>query len=64
MACSMAKQSLGLYAVNFNHRFDTRAYVMFYPQEPLVSTDFYKVLKLKKKAAGQNSRACGKPFHP
>jgi DNA-directed RNA polymerase subunit B' len=54
MACSMAKQSLGLYAVNFSQRFDTRAYVMYYPQEPLVSTDFYKVLRLKKKAAGQN----------
>lgn len=54
MACSMAKQSLGLYAVNFNHRFDTRAYIMYYPQEPLVSTDLYKTLQLKKKAAGQN----------
>ncbi len=54
MACSMAKQSLGLYAVNFNHRFDTRAYVMYYPQNPLVSTDLYKSLNLKKKAAGQN----------
>ncbi len=54
MACSMAKQSLGLYAVNFSQRFDTRAYVMYYPQEPLVSTDFYKALRLKKKAAGQN----------
>ena len=54
MACSMAKQSLGLYAVNFNHRFDTRAYVMYYPQQPIVSTDLYKSLNMSKKAAGQN----------
>ena len=54
MACSMAKQSLGLYATNFNQRFDTRSYVMYYPQKPLVSTDTYKVLDLEKKAAGQN----------
>lgn len=54
MACSMAKQSLGLYAVNFNHRFDTRSYVMYYPQQPIVSTDFYKSLRMSKKAAGQN----------
>ncbi|MBD3398255.1 DNA-directed RNA polymerase subunit B [Candidatus Micrarchaeota archaeon] len=54
MACSMAKQSLGLYAVNFNHRFDTRAYIMYYPQKPLVSTDLYKSLNMENKAAGQN----------
>ncbi len=54
MACSMAKQSLGLYSTNFNQRFDTRAYVMYYPQKPLVSTDTYKVLNMDKKAAGQN----------
>jgi DNA-directed RNA polymerase subunit B len=54
MACSMAKQSLGLYAVNFNHRFDTRSYVMYYPQQPIVSTDLYKSLRMSKKAAGQN----------
>ena len=54
MACSMAKQSIGLYAVNFNRRFDTRAYVMYYPQQPIVSTDLYKTLNMKRKAAGQN----------
>ncbi len=54
MACSMAKQSLGVYSTNFAKRFDTRGYVMFYPQQPLVSTDFYKALDLKNRAAGQN----------
>ena len=54
MASSMAKQSLGLYAANFNMRYDTRGYVMYYPQIPIVMTDSYKVLKLGKRPAGQN----------
>ena len=54
MACSMAKQSLGMYAHNFSQRFDTRAYIMYYPQEPLVQTDIYRVLKLREEPAGQN----------
>ncbi|MGB9718998.1 MAG: DNA-directed RNA polymerase subunit B [Candidatus Anstonellales archaeon] len=54
MACSMTKQSLGLYASNYNQRFDTRAYVMYYPQEPAIRTDLYKALNLGPRAAGQN----------
>ncbi len=54
MGSSMAKQSLGIYAANFNMRYDTRAYVMYYPQFPAVSTDTYRVLKLWKRPAGQN----------
>ena len=54
MACAMAKQSLGVYATNFGSRFDTRAYVMYCPQEPLVRTNVYKSLNLREKAAGQN----------
>lgn len=54
MACAMAKQSLGVYATNFNIRYDTRTYIMYYPQQPLVQTRLYKALKMKNKAAGQN----------
>jgi len=54
MACSMTKQSLGLYASNYNQRFDTRSYVMYYPQEPAVRTDLHKALNLGSRAAGQN----------
>ncbi len=54
MACAMTKQSLGIYLSNFNIRYDTRTYVMYYPQQPLVQTGLYKALKLKNKAAGQN----------
>ncbi len=54
MACAMAKQSLGIYTTNFNLRYDTRAYIMFYPQQPILQTSIYKAMKLKNKSAGQN----------
>ncbi len=54
MACSMAKQSLGLYATNYLNRYDTRVYIMYYPQEPIVRTEAYEALQMKKRAAGQN----------
>ncbi len=54
MASSMAKQSLGLYASNFNFRYDTKSYVMYYPQQPIVQTSQYRILDLKKRSAGQN----------
>lgn len=54
MACAMSKQSLGVYAANFNTRYDTRAYAIYYPQEPLIRTNLYNALNLREKAAGQN----------
>jgi DNA-directed RNA polymerase subunit B' len=54
MACSMAKQSLGTYLINYNKRYDSRAHIMFYPQQPLVQTRPYKILNFAEHAAGQN----------
>jgi len=54
MACAMAKQSLGTYAVNFNMRNDSRAHIMFYPQQPLAQTQPYGLLGFAERAAGQN----------
>lgn len=54
MACAMAKQSLGTYTFNFNQRTDSRAHVMFYPQQPLVQSRPYKILRFAEHAAGQN----------
>ncbi len=54
MASAMMKQSLGLYAVNFNYRLDSRAHILFYPQVPLVQTTSYKALNYDKRPAGQN----------
>ncbi len=63
MACAMAKQSLGIYATNFGARYDTRAYIMYYPQQPLVQTNLYKALKMKHKAAGQNCIVALTSYH-
>ncbi|MBU0531897.1 DNA-directed RNA polymerase subunit B [Candidatus Micrarchaeota archaeon] len=63
MACAMAKQSLGVYSTNFNNRYDTRGYVMYYPQEPLVQTKIYKALNLREKAAGQNCIVALTSYH-
>ncbi|MFH1393537.1 MAG: DNA-directed RNA polymerase subunit B [Candidatus Micrarchaeota archaeon] len=63
MACAMAKQSLGMYTSNFNSRYDTRAYVMYYPQQPIVQTSVYRALGLKNKAAGQNVVVALTSFH-
>jgi len=63
MACAMAKQSLGVYATNFGNRYDTRGYMMYYPQEPLVQTSIYKALKLREKSAGQNCVVALTSYH-
>ena len=54
MAAQHAKQSLGLYASNFNLRSDTRSHLLFYSQQPLLQTRAYKELNLKNRSAGQN----------
>ncbi len=54
MACAMAKQSLGTYTTNYNLRMDSRAHIMYYPQQPLAQTRPYKLLKFAERAAGQN----------
>ena len=53
-ANNFMKQSQGLYAINFNKRYDPRAFVLFYPQKPIVSTAAYRTLKIERHASGQN----------
>ena len=36
--CAQSKQAIGIYATNFNKRFDTMSYILHYPQRPLIST--------------------------
>jgi DNA-directed RNA polymerase subunit B' len=54
MAAQHTKQSLGLYASNYNLRTDTRAHILFYPQKPMVQTRSYKELDLQRRPSGQN----------
>jgi DNA-directed RNA polymerase subunit B' len=63
MACAMAKQSLGIYSTNFGQRYDTRSYIMYYPQEPMVRTRLYKSLNMREKAAGQNCIVALTSYH-
>lgn len=54
MAAQHTKQSLGLYASNYNLRTDTRGHILFYPQRPLVQTRAYKLLGHENRPSGQN----------
>ncbi|MFA4945925.1 MAG: DNA-directed RNA polymerase subunit B [Candidatus Micrarchaeia archaeon] len=54
MAAQHTKQSLGLYAANYNLRADTRSHVLFYPQRPLVQSQAYRFGQNEKRASGQN----------
>jgi len=51
---AMAKQSLGLYASNFQLRTDSRGHLLHYPQVPLVKTRMMDVIGYNERPAGQN----------
>ena len=53
-SANFSKQSQGLYAINFNRRYDPRAFVMYYPQSPIVDTLAYRTLKINRHPTGQN----------
>ncbi len=54
MSANFIKQSQGLYATNFNHRFDSRSYLLYYPQVPIVTTASYGSTGLETHPSGQN----------
>ncbi|MEM1709484.1 MAG: DNA-directed RNA polymerase subunit B [Sulfolobales archaeon] len=51
---AMAKQAVGIYATNFQLRFDSRGHFLHYPQKPLVQTRFMDVLGYNDRPSGQN----------
>ena len=51
----MGKQAVGVYASNFEQRFDTLSHILLYPQKPLVHTKVSNVLQTMTLPSGQNA---------
>ncbi len=52
--CAMGKQAMGMYALNFQERFDALAHMLCYPQIPLVSPFMSKFYGSQTMPCGQN----------
>ncbi|MCL4374070.1 MAG: DNA-directed RNA polymerase subunit B [Candidatus Marsarchaeota archaeon] len=51
---NFTKQAQGLYAINFLKRYDPRAFLLYYPQRPIINSVAYRALQMEKHATGQN----------
>lgn len=51
---AMIKQSIGIYSLNFNHRYDTSAHVLHTPQKRLVETKYEEFLSMNENPCGTN----------
>lgn len=51
---AMSKQTLGIYATNFQQRVDSRSHILHYPQTPLVDTVSTSMMGYDLRPAGQN----------
>jgi len=50
--CAMAKQAMGVYVLNYNHRMDKTSYVLAYPTRPLVDTQVMNFIQMYKIPSG------------
>lgn len=51
---AMAKQALGLYALNYNYRMDSHSYLLHYPQRPIVQVRALDEIGYNARPSGQN----------
>jgi len=54
ISSNFMKQSNGVYAFNFNNRYDARSYLLMYPQAPILTSAAFRTLGLEKHSSGQN----------
>jgi len=54
-SCQQTKQAVGVYSSAYNTRFDTFAYILNYPQKPIVTTRFKKYTDVDKLPNGSNT---------
>ena len=50
--CAMAKQAVGVYAMNYDSRMDKTSYVLTYPTRPLVDTRLMNFIQLNRIPSG------------
>ena len=60
---AMGKQAQGVYATNYQMRYDTTANVMYYGQKPLVETFLSKAYKVHEMTSGINAIVMIMPFN-
>ena len=54
-SAGQSKQSIGLYTSNYRYRLDQAAYLLSYPQRPLITTQIMKYIAEEKMPYGENA---------